>query len=257
MAGMKYSVTTLRKRIVKALQRLSYYRRTGYWHCWERVNPDFPDENFQNHFKVYQFVLQLARNRSVLDVGCGTGYGAAHLSSVAKQVVGIDISRSAIYFSKTRYRRQNLTFVVMDAQKLSFADATFDLIVSTETFEHLYDQPGHLREAFRVPKPGGVCFIATPNPELFVGIRNPYHTKENTYKELQMLLAESSDEFCIVENSLPPSTVEGTRAREARWAAGHHGVDPAGEVSVLGMNLDCTHLHNTHSFFCFARKALD
>src|SRR5260370_670121 len=59
----------------KAYAKAAYFLRTGYWQTRERVNPDFPDDNFQNHFKVYRFIAQWARDRNTLDVGCGTSYG--------------------------------------------------------------------------------------------------------------------------------------------------------------------------------------
>jgi SAM-dependent methyltransferase len=233
--------------------RLLYYLRTGYWHCGERVNPDFPDEYFQNHLKAYQFFLQFADHQTVLDVGCGTGYGTALLASVAKRAVGIDISHQAIRFAKSRYKGKNLAFTVMDAEKLAFADASFGLAVSNENLEHLRDQACHLQELQRVLGPRGVCIIATPNPEVTVGM-SPFHTKENTYQELMALLRERFEEVCIVENSLPPATGEARSASARRRAAGHRGLDPSNGLRIFGRALDTTFLSNTHSFFCFARN---
>jgi O-antigen biosynthesis protein len=227
--------------VAKAFSRLKYFLQTGYIHFrGERVNPDFPDENFQNHLKVYKFAAQFARSKRVLDVGCGTGYGAWHLSGVAASVVGIDISRQAIRLAKSKY--PSLQYAVMDAHDLEFEDSTFDLVVSTENFEHLADQYRHLRELRRVLVPGGLCFIATPNPEMFAGVHNPHHTKENSYVELRELLSAVFSEHIIIENLLPHDLDR------------PHGiVVNDAPIEIFGQAIDKTYLHNTHSFFCFCR----
>ena len=177
-------------------------------------------------------------NKIVLDVGCGTGYGTAIFAEHAAQAIGIDNSNSAISFAKRRYPKAD--FVRMNAQQLRFPDAAFDLIFSSENFEHLPDQASHLRELRRVLKSDGLCFIATPNPEAFAGNKpNPWHTKENTYQELTELFRPVFKDFVIVENSLSGKLDRGLTLRDS--------------LVVFGHTLDTTHLSNTHSFFCFLR----
>lgn len=223
----------------KGLLRNSiYFGKTGYWDTSERVNPDFPDANFINHRKVYQFISQWVSNRVVLDVGCGTGYGTAMLAEHAKRVTGIDSSKAAIKFAKQHYAKPD--FCVMDAHHLRFPNGAFDFVFSSENFEHLANQAAHLLELRRVLKNTGICFIATPNPEAFVGERsNPWHTKENTYDELAQLFRPVFSEFVILENSLT--------------AKRNRGLIPGEPLVIFGQRLNTTHLSNTHSFFCFLR----
>jgi SAM-dependent methyltransferase len=229
-------------RVLGRAQRLLtssvYFAKTGYWHDGERVNPDFPDDNFVNHEKVYLFVSQLMSKKIVLDVGCGTGYGTSILAKHARQIVGIDNSISAIRFARQRY--PEVDFREMDAQQILFPDKFFDFIFSSENFEHLTDQASHLKELRRVLKSDGLCFIATPNPEASVNPqKNPWHTKENTYEELVELFRPFFREFVIIENSLS--------------AKPNRGVTPQAPLVIFGDTLDTTHLSNTHSFFCFMR----
>jgi SAM-dependent methyltransferase len=53
------------------------------------------------------------------------------------------------------------TDVVADAHQLPFADASFDAVVSFNTFEHLYDPERAAAEVFRVLKPGGRLVVQT------------------------------------------------------------------------------------------------
>jgi ubiquinone/menaquinone biosynthesis C-methylase UbiE len=188
---------------------------------------------------VYRFISQWAGGGDVLDVGCGTGYGTAYLAKTANSVIGIDLSRAAIRLATQRYPAH--LFRVMDAQQLSFPNESFDLIVSTENFEHLADQAHHLRELRRVLRPNGLGFIATPNPEMFVGIRNPYHTKENSFAELTALFALIFREHLIVDNSLEPATDEGARQQTKRWENGQKGISSDQLYSVFATTIEsCT-----------------
>jgi ubiquinone/menaquinone biosynthesis C-methylase UbiE len=204
-----------------------------------RVNPDFPDENFVNHFKVYKFAAQFAKGKRVLYVGSGTGYGSDYLANVASTVTGIDNSRQAIRLARKRHSGPN--YLLMDAHQLTFGDASFDFILSSENFEHLPRQAIHLQELRRVLAPGGMALIATPNPEVSTG-PNKFHFKENTYQELCELLQPLFSEFVILENSLPHNLNR------------PHRVDPAADpLLILGQRVDKTYLSNTHSFFRFCR----
>jgi ubiquinone/menaquinone biosynthesis C-methylase UbiE len=205
----------------------------------ERVNPDFPDTNFENHFKVYKFLEQFAHGKDVLDIGSGTGYGTAHLAPFAKSILGIDISPAAIRFSTKRYPQTR--FVKMDAHSLHLPAGSIDFAISTENFEHLTDQKKHLQQVVRVLRPDGMAFIATPNR--FVSQEtNPYHTHEFTAPELHELLS------CFFgEVEVWPSMMQTPDPASAI------APDP-GTLKVFGSPVDATWLSNTHSLFSFSRR---
>jgi ubiquinone/menaquinone biosynthesis C-methylase UbiE len=226
------------------LARFFYFFRTGYRVTGERVIPDFPDENFQNHLKVYKFVRQFSANKDVLDSGCGTGYGTTHLAEVAKSVVGVDISKDALRWARKRY--PNIDYRQMDVHHLEFSDNSFDFVVSTENFEHLSYQKRHVSELARVTRPDGLVLLASPNPEMTVG-HNPFHTKENSFTELLDLFSPYFNKIVILENLLDPPTQRGKQQREERWNKGFKG-------GVLSAEVDLTWRHNTHSFFCFLEQ---
>jgi SAM-dependent methyltransferase len=137
----------------------------------------------------------------------------------------------------------------MDVQNLQFPDSSFDLIVSSENFEHLPDQKAHVAELARVLRHGGLCIVASPNPEMTIGVHNRFHTKENTYAELLDLFSKYFGEVSIIENSLEPPTSTGRDQRTERWLKGQKG-------SMVPPGVDTTWLHNTHSFFCFLLQPL-
>ena len=160
----------------------------------ERIVPDkTPYMCFQQHINRYHFASHLCKNKLVLDVACGTGYGSDYLiKNGAKNVTGLDISAEAIDYAKYNYKNPNLTFIVGDATKLPFKNEYFDIIVSFETIEHINEYKKFLEECKRVLKKGGVFVCSTPNKRFnskFLKKQlNPFHVIEFYPEEFQILM---------------------------------------------------------------------
>lgn len=158
----------------------------------ERILPDETSSGILAiHLKRYLFALPSCEGRAVLDLGCGVGYGAAKLAEVAQHVVGGDIDVESIDFARRRYGRANLEFIDLDATALTFDDASFDVVCSFETIEHV-DDPGALaREAARVLRPDGTLFVSTPrSPQTTYSPANPYHRVEFSPNDFEEVLRQ-------------------------------------------------------------------
>ena len=100
----------------------------------------------------------------VLDDGCGGGGMCVSFAEETSSVVGIEPTER---FRDTgvRLAREkgvgNVRFLQADGTRLPFPDGTFDLVLSHAVIEHVADAPAYLREARRVLKPGGVCYLET------------------------------------------------------------------------------------------------
>jgi ubiquinone/menaquinone biosynthesis C-methylase UbiE len=111
-----------------------------------------------------------APNR-VLDVGCGTGYllrVLAHRYPDAQHLVGIDAAPQMIWAANAVTDDGRLTFSLGVAEGLRYPDATFDLIVSTTSFDHWSDQQAGLTECARVLRPGGHLVLVDQFSRLLV-----------------------------------------------------------------------------------------
>jgi SAM-dependent methyltransferase len=95
----------------------------------------------------------------VLDAGCSTGYVSRGLSPRLR-LTGVDIEKEAVEFCRTHREGE---FLEADLTALPFAPDTFDLILFTNTIEHLENPHPILGELIRVLKPGGKILITTEN----------------------------------------------------------------------------------------------
>lgn len=101
--------------------------------------------------------------RRILDVGCGTGYllrQVAARAPEAVELVGIDAAAAMIEAARANARDPRLQFSVGLAEKLPYSDATFDLVVSTTSFDHWRDQQAGLIECARVMAAGAHLVLA-------------------------------------------------------------------------------------------------
>jgi ubiquinone/menaquinone biosynthesis C-methylase UbiE len=137
------------------------------------------------HFHRYAICRDHVRGKSVLDLACGTGYGANILAEVASSVVGVDISKDAIAAAREVHRRKNLTFEFADCFCLPFESGRFDVIIANEMIEHVADHVALLTEAKRVLKDDGALLVSTPNKPVYNRYiaPNEFHVSEVTLEE--------------------------------------------------------------------------
>ncbi|MFF5992253.1 class I SAM-dependent methyltransferase [Prauserella flavalba] len=158
----------------------------------ERTVPGVPEENYwyARHEAAYRALLPYCTDATVLEAGCGEGYGAALIARHARRVLALDYDEQAIAHVGRRYPgvgpvRGNLAF-------LPVGTATVDVVANFQVIEHLWDQNGFLAECLRVLRPGGRLLVTTPNRLTFTPGSdtplNPYHTRELAPSELDGLL---------------------------------------------------------------------
>ena len=109
----------------------------------------------------------------LLDVGCGNGAAAIHLTrAFVLDVVGVDVDPDQIAAAQAAAAGlDGARFLAANAAQLPFADGEFDLVYTNKTTHHIPDWPQALAQMARVLKPGGHLvysdFVAprrTPRP---------------------------------------------------------------------------------------------
>jgi len=96
------------------------YKGIEYWHKWR-----------------YLQALDYVRGKSVLDVGCGCGYGSLLMSVLASNVIGIDDSQEAIDYAYIHWIKCFINYISIDF--LSKEPIPIDVIIAFEVIEHIED----------------------------------------------------------------------------------------------------------------------
>jgi 2-polyprenyl-3-methyl-5-hydroxy-6-metoxy-1,4-benzoquinol methylase len=186
----------------------------------ERTLPGIEHENywFRRHEAAYRALLPFVIGATVLEAGCGEGYGAAALRERAREVLALDADPQATRHVALTYPQ--VSAVRGDLQHLPLADGAVEVVTNLQVIEHLYDQEGFLAECARVLRPAGSLLITTPNRITFSPGRdtplNPFHTRELSAAELAELL----------EHDFVVTRMMGLRhgARLRRWERRHGSV---------------------------------
>lgn len=155
----------------------------------ERMNPASSEPGvFWEHALRYHFACQFAAGKNVLDIACGEGYGTDALGRVARSCTGVDRDEGTIDRAREKYGDH---FLVGDAEEIPCESASFDLVVSFETIEHVPSPGRFAAEIARVLKPGGEVVISTPNQSTYNmrSASNPFHCSEMEKEEFLELLA--------------------------------------------------------------------
>lgn len=145
----------------------------------------------EDHLFRYNWALNYCASKSVLDYGCGVGYGSFILSKDASEVIGFDISAEALAWAEYYAKRSD---------KLSYVnelpDKQFECITCFECIEHV-PNPEQIIEWFATHV-SEYLFISSPIPDP-KRKENKYHLKEFTEMEFIDLL---SPHFVIEEKTL-------------------------------------------------------
>lgn len=124
--------------------------------------------------------ITVIKNKTIIDVGCGTGGLVRKLTAEGAKVIGIDSPDMLI---KAKNNQKQVFFTAGLGENLPFKNNIADIIIFFASFHHV---PGAmmnqtLQETYRVLKPGGIGFFLEP-----VG-------REGSYFEILRLVEDERD----------------------------------------------------------------
>jgi SAM-dependent methyltransferase len=198
----------------------------------------------------------------VLDLGCGGGHVSFAVAPHVREIVAYDLSRDMLAVVAQAARERgfgNLSTHQGVAEKLPFAEATFDYVFSRYSAHHWRDLDLGLREAARVLKPGGTAaFVDTVAPgqpllDTFLQtvelLRDPSHVRDYSRAEWLAVIGRAGlnagrasehrvrlDMKSWLERMrTPPVQVEAIRALEAVMSASvtqHFAIEADGSFTI-------------------------
>jgi SAM-dependent methyltransferase len=111
--------------------------------------------------------IDLTAGNAVLDIACGSGNTALAAARRGNDVTGLDLIEALVERARRRAEAEgfSIEFVTGNAEALPFADASFDVVLSTFGVMFAPNQQLAADEMLRVCKPGGIIGLATWTPE--------------------------------------------------------------------------------------------
>jgi ubiquinone/menaquinone biosynthesis C-methylase UbiE len=128
---------------------------------YDRINPFIWNERMRDEAIG---MLDISPDDRVLDIGCGTGFATEALIQETEHVYGLDQSPHQLERAFEKFgRRGTVQFSLGDAERLPFANNSFDVVWSSGSIEYWPNPVAALRECRRVGKPGGQVLVVGPD----------------------------------------------------------------------------------------------
>ncbi|MEP7039061.1 MAG: class I SAM-dependent methyltransferase [Acidobacteriota bacterium] len=118
----------------------------------------------------------------ILDVGCGTGANLEMLANFG-EAEGVDVSDDALKFCQAKGLKAHKGL----AEKLPFADESFDVATALDVVEHLDDDIAGLKEMHRILKTGGKTLIFVPAFMWLWGVQDDISNHRIRYTKKQIV----------------------------------------------------------------------
>ena len=126
----------------------------------------------------YRLVKEFVKNKKTLVLSSGEGYGSFILSEEADSVIGIEDNEVDIESARSKYSKDNLTFLKGSLSKIPIAgENLFDVIVFLEGFEEVEAHSLLLSEVKRLIKGDGLFIVSVPNRKLLGQVKRVSQTR--------------------------------------------------------------------------------
>ena len=141
--------------------------------------------------------MQLSKDKTVLEIGVGTGRLAVRTAPLCKVFYGIDISPETIKGAQKNLEEyQNVNMLCDDFMTYDF-NITFDVIYSSLTFMHIKDKQKAMNKVQQLLKTDGLFVLSTDkNQDKFIDIgSNKIEVYPDTPEEILQCINNSGLQF--------------------------------------------------------------
>ena len=155
--------------------------------------------SFRNRYNFVRDKLKAYSKEQTFDQGLNLGTGEGDydrmVASYCRELTGCDVNEDDLNHARALNKGvMNLHYEVNNALDLSYPDAHFDLVVSSEVIEHVGKPDVMMLEIGRVLKPGGLAVMTFPSREFPI-------TYDPVNRIWQMFKGDGSREYAISQGA--------------------------------------------------------
>ena len=125
-------------------------------------NQRYPDSQTWDRGQALLELAKQVKVKTVLEVGCGTGFWLNLLSQTGADLFGLDYSMGMIRQAKGQPAPLSLTLGL--GTQLPYRSAAFDLVYCVDAIHHFGNHRAFIAEAYRLLKPGGALAVIGHDP---------------------------------------------------------------------------------------------
>lgn len=127
-------------------------------------------------FQNFKWLGLTDRNKDILEIGCGSGYGAVLLSTLEPRTyIGVDVMPEQIFLTR-RWHLPEFQFKVMDASDMpDIASLSRDIVVIFGILHHIPPWRKVIQECRRILRPGGKLFVEEPDGNIIRNFDRLFH----------------------------------------------------------------------------------
>ncbi|MCI8460024.1 MAG: class I SAM-dependent methyltransferase [Bacilli bacterium] len=152
----------------------AYYENNDYYEIFSKAE--------DGEGKVAAYLKEQAKEKIVLDAGCGTGKFLEQLENESSKYIGVDLSFEQLIKAQSKKKKSNTIFINSNLKDIMLESNSVDLIVSPwvlGTVTDLVERTKCLNELKRVLKPGGeIILIENEENSEFEYLRNHHKDKK-------------------------------------------------------------------------------
>lgn len=201
---------------IRAFERLAQAEPSSFWF------------RSRNRLVIQLLTKHFAQARSLLEVGCGTGFVLRGINDARPELelVGSELHPAGLAFAQRRLPEADL--YQMDARHIPF-ESEFDVVLALDVIEHIEEDEAVMAEMFKAVKPGGGAIVSVPQHPRLWSANDVFsqHQRRYTRRELTSKLRNAGFELrqvtSFVTTLLPLMLVSRLRQRDIAT------FDPSGE----------------------------
>ena len=95
-----------------------------------------------------------------MDFGCGDGRFSSFIGEFG-ETDAVELSIDAVNAANEKY--PHVRFIQGNCLEIEVPESKYDVVISQEVLEHLWEQEEYLKQCFKMLKPGGFLILTTPN----------------------------------------------------------------------------------------------